>query len=454
MKLKRGHYIAGGAIVALLTPAMCGHLMNRAERAELLDARRAADRAGLHRNIQDLLPPMPPAEENAAPLLTRAHALVAGAEISDDMRDLWNEARNFMMRRSNPWFRVRREPLAARSIVDRLAAPLALVDEAAQKPKCVFERDWDLGLAVSFPELGTIRSLGTILCVRASLKGQSGDADGMAEDLVEVVKLGKLVASEGALLDVAIGLGMQRSVLDLLTAAISESGSAQQWRDAVQKVELEMGGPADLRPMLSMLAAQTLQTLDIDDPEKAARELGYSFRGSLRKGVREDLRNQTEVKLLRLFCQVAARMPKDSSDYLSIRQVGREFGPQLDKALIDFTPFFAAAFPPDRKGEIVIAAEAAADVLTRRRLLRALIGVIDRRAEDGKTPSALPFEGENATDPFSGKPFLYRADGDSVLIYSVAHDGDDDHGARLQPDLKDGDISVWLGPRDLRGRQL
>ena len=454
MKFKRGHYIAGGAVVALLTPAMCGHLMNRAEQAELLDARRDADRAGLHRTVQELLPPMPPAVENAAPLLVQAHALVAGPEVSDAVRDLWNEARNFTMRRSSPWYRVRRDPSTALSILDRLAEPIALIDQAVQKPKCVFDRDWDLGLAVSFPELGTTRSFGSILCIRAALKGQSGDREGMADDLVKVVKLGKLVASEGALLDIAIGLGLQRSVLDLLSAAVSESGSAREWLPAVRKVENELGSPANLRPMLEMLAAQTLQTLDIDDPEKAARELGFSFRGSLRKGVREDLRNQTEVKLLRLFCQIVERMPKDSSDYLSIREVGREFGPKLDKALIDFTPFFAAAFPPDRKGEIVIAAESAADVLTRHRLLLALIEVCNRRERDGKTPSALPLEGTQATDPFSGKSLLYRAEGDSVLIYSVAHDGDDDLGARLQPDLKDGDISVRVGPRDLRARQL
>ena len=55
----------------------------------------------------------------------------------------------------------------------------------------------------------------------------------------------------------------------------------------------------------------------------------------------------------------------------------------------------------------------------------------DYRSREGEYPATLPDIGlpEAAiTDPFTGQSFIYRVEGDNMLVYSVGFDREDDGG--------------------------
>jgi hypothetical protein len=70
--------------------------------------------------------------------------------------------------------------------------------------------------------------------------------------------------------------------------------------------------------------------------------------------------------------------------------------------------------------------------LARVRLARVALALLATRPEDGSSPqdlSGLVAAGIDLTDPFTGKPLVYRATADGFLLYSLGPDQCDDNGA-------------------------
>jgi hypothetical protein len=66
------------------------------------------------------------------------------------------------------------------------------------------------------------------------------------------------------------------------------------------------------------------------------------------------------------------------------------------------------------------------------------------RSREGKYPASLQDLGlpdERITDPFTGRPFIYRAENDNVLVYSLGFDRKDDGG--LHAPRKERHDIVW-----------
>jgi hypothetical protein len=78
----------------------------------------------------------------------------------------------------------------------------------------------------------------------------------------------------------------------------------------------------------------------------------------------------------------------------------------------------------------------------------------DFRSREGKYPATLPELGlpEKAiTDPFTGRPFIYRTERDNVLVYSVGFDREDGGGVpRASGGRRD---LVWRIERDEVGHE-
>jgi hypothetical protein len=78
----------------------------------------------------------------------------------------------------------------------------------------------------------------------------------------------------------------------------------------------------------------------------------------------------------------------------------------------------------------------------------------DFRSREGKYPATLPDLGlpeATITDPFTGRPFIYRTERDNVLVYSVGFDREDDGGVpRASGGRRD---LVWRIERDEVGHE-
>lgn len=78
------------------------------------------------------------------------------------------------------------------------------------------------------------------------------------------------------------------------------------------------------------------------------------------------------------------------------------------------------------------------------------LAVAEYRARRGAFPPSLRAVGLETTDPFNGKPLMYRADAESCVVYSVGQDLDDDRGVELgknEDDAADGDLVMRVRGR-------
>jgi hypothetical protein len=73
------------------------------------------------------------------------------------------------------------------------------------------------------------------------------------------------------------------------------------------------------------------------------------------------------------------------------------------------------------------ASGAAVSRVARCRAALTILDILDAKRRTGVWPAKPPVE---RLDPFTDKPLLWSVTGDTVKVWSVGHDGDDDRGAR------------------------
>jgi len=68
------------------------------------------------------------------------------------------------------------------------------------------------------------------------------------------------------------------------------------------------------------------------------------------------------------------------------------------------------------------------EALASRRMAKVALAILQERLRTGQLPSAMPNLGGDSTDPFSGKPLIYKRKAGGFILYSVGFDGKDDGG--------------------------
>ena len=87
--------------------------------------------------------------------------------------------------------------------------------------------------------------------------------------------------------------------------------------------------------------------------------------------------------------------------------------------------------------------------LTRHRLLRQMLDVLDFRARIGRMPKGLREAGTVQFDPFDGMPMRYTPQGSGFVIYSVGQNGVDEGGTSSQRGYQ-GDVLFQVSDTALK----
>ncbi|CAN5454584.1 hypothetical protein BH11ARM1_BH11ARM1_16600 [soil metagenome] len=107
--------------------------------------------------------------------------------------------------------------LARKKILEDARADLALLDAGTKLPHCWFDRDWNLGAAVLFPELRALRTGSKLLGLRGSLAAQAGDHRAALGDADRIFKISDHLQEEGSQLGDMISITLYRTGLDQLS---------------------------------------------------------------------------------------------------------------------------------------------------------------------------------------------------------------------------------------------
>ena len=353
--------------------------------------------------------------------------------------------------------------------------PLAIVLEATRRteyynplaPKKSADR-WDLLIGSMLPNVQRCRELAAALACRAMLRVKEGKFDEAWRDLLACHKLGRLVGRGGSLIELLVGVALDRTAS---TAEIAFLGHANLPPDRISdclrdlKALPPMPGVGDkinkyerfmcLDAFMSI--ARNLQNIeDLNRPGGGASKAGNPLRRLFTRSVNWDpaLRNANRAydrcaALTRLTDrdQRAAEMKLIQQDFVHQTSIGfvenqllgpKARGESIGKLLMGLTlaSFDKVQNVEDRCGQI------------QGNLLLAFALALFH-ADHGRYPAKLDelvpkyFE-RIPDDVFSGKPLIYRLEGAGYLLYGVGQDGKDDNGHGYDDEPRGDDIAVRM----------
>ena len=390
----------------------------------LLNRELAAIRAkGEPLKYLEMAPPPVPDAQNAAPLYREAAQ--ARQFKQNEEREVADSLREKPQKTSPSQARIR-------EILGRNQKALALAREAAARPLCRFDSSWEdkLPFAILYPQYGEMRSLARLLCVQALQDARDGNGAAALENIQAAYRMGDHTTSDANfisfLVSRAINAIVDKALARVLEIRPQEAARARafeaslprtDWSEALRRVyliERTMG--------ISAFEVFGYNPVSISDwkyqpnlPQWTAKPLAILWSPFFKLDEVYFLR----VWKTRMDALQPIQIPLQSHTlYTDVKEQPPFY------AFVTRTLFSDYARTIERRD----AAEAA-----RNQRQNALAISAYRAAHNGAYPvtlqqAATAWDAPLLPDPYNGKPFGYRSDGQSFVLYSVGPNRADDGG--------------------------
>lgn len=299
---------------------------------------------------------------------------------------------------------------------------------AAAKPACVFDRDWESGTLIRFPELASMKELVKHVARKAAMEAEAG----RYESSMDWLGVGRAIArhtDEPILIGMLVSIACHSIVEAEFQRQVETFGASPAFRKAAAAFCQK---PGPLPNFARGLAGEVLfvrESMDavrtgVSSPDEIVGASGDSGMFAL---VRVPLVGyRVEAKLLHAYRVALESMAADQNSLASALTVGSAMDNTLTadrswagRIAAVFAPIFAQA------GAACVALEA------KRRMSRCALGLWSARATTGKFPDELGANSD-CVDPFTGKPFGYQIDKGHVVLYSMGLNKKDEGGDRMR----------------------
>jgi len=313
----------------------------------------------------------------------------------------------------------------------RVGPALRLAEVAAKTPSCDFEREWERGPYLSFPEYSAVRYVARLLSVRAVLYADAGEPKKAFADVRTGMILARHVGTDptiiAMLVRIAIEAIMGRAVEQLVMEHLDDPQFLQEARAAATSC-----GPLP----------------DVEYHMRAEVVIGRECANMLRRGGRLPESEHTSPATRQpLSALLGRRLMTDAWEarlinyYRSVFRVIRTYKHdprQLSRALrhLDEQEDAESRRHPMTNLLLTIVRPAmgpTADKITelaaRQTVREGLLQIAEVRQRTGRLPrSAEELGALLPRDPFSSRPLVYRPSNTGFLLYSVGRNGKDDGG--------------------------
>ncbi|MHC5057266.1 MAG: hypothetical protein ACYTKD_21525 [Planctomycetota bacterium] len=381
--------------------------------------------------MADLEPPPVPDEDNAAPLLAKAYAcLQATEDANGDPFDTWVYARADRRRFPEQTTQAECARLLSKAMVAH-AETLRLAHEAARRPVLRFELEYAGGEWMSKEPVCAIRSIARLLAAEALWAAQDGRLADAVASLVAGMKTARLALKQQVPGEVLFPISLWQMTMYSLPHACGKARFSDDMRRTL------MQGLADMDFARAAEGAMILARADmIEFARRSLDEPSEDHVGTVEangeSGFLGTLLLRDEARCLRWMAEAVAatRLPPwQARPALAATRRARDTVVGLE---MNVAPVSVYAFPAiDVIYGRVLRAWAARDV--------AQVGLALElhRSEKGEYPTKLDalapeFLPEVPPDPYTGKPLVYRVEGDGFLVYSIGENLQDD-GGRFDP---------------------
>jgi len=311
--------------------------------------------------------------------------------------------------------------------------------KAAERPRVDFKRDWDYGHDILLPEYAGAKALVRAFCLRAEVRAARNDISGTSRDLSTGLRLSALMGQEPCVIAMLVEIACNRLVFTAIQRCAAQLVKNPKGLESVATALKDEANPdfVDALRGEAYLGLATLRNFDplrdrndaedqgqnpppIDpaDLKRTGLPDGYFIRAFTARF----FQNWTAAKAL------MDRFPDDPERLgHEMEAVTDRSGPGLSNILSDILmPTYVQAGTADAVCE--------AD----RRVTAALLQALIIRAQTGRLPTRIDEIPGIWIDPFGGGPLLMKTQGDSIRIYSIGPNHEDDGGVSLR-ELK-GDL--------------
>jgi hypothetical protein len=392
-----------------------------------------------------------------------------------DRRKQWDD----QLSRANKWPWTAKDRPALADWLKRNEKPLAVIAEAARRPKYFNPlvsrnpRPQEPRLIGSLlPNVQRCRDVANAVACRAMNRVAAGDFDGAWQDLLTCQRLGRHLAHGGTLIESLVGIAVvaiaSNAELTLLSHAKPSSKQALAWLEDLRQLPPMPAFADTLDRGERFVTLDALQSVACGGPG-AVGAIGGGPAGPpanplwdrlFTRSVDFDpaLRNANRTYDR---CVAAGRLPDRDAREAEFARISAEFD-QAVQAVARLGPVQRLAMSRAERGEhignillrLLLPAlqkiQAATDRLEQiERNLHVAFALAAYRADHGRYPAKLDelapkYLPRVPGDLFSGGPLIWRPEKDGYLLYSVGPNGLDEDGRGRDGDPMGDDIRVRM----------
>lgn len=392
--------------------------------------------------------PIPPDDLNGAPALETILAKMVSSVGTNTLAKAYARgskkaftAEQLMMAR----------PLVAtnREVLDSLPGVLS-------KPQFAFNIAYQDGFAAKLPHLGSLREAAQLLHLRAKLQLAEGDCDGAVSTAEVVGRLSNTLTNEPILVSRLVCVALNRLHLEILRDILASGMPTEaQLASMSRRVRVDYDGAAfrnalageicfgrDVYQSLRLGQLRRLTTPAAEsEGEEATPDLPVGAGWFLRLLDFHDRDELAYVEGIHLLFE-QSRLP--TQEQLAKQNEIEDFNQSTKDGFKLLAGMLLPALSKIPSRELTCVAES--------RVVATAVAIERfRRNHNGRLPSDLRelddlLSSEAKTDPFTGRPLVYRAEPQGYLIYSVGDDGIDHKGAEMP---ESGNKSSFRGKTDI-----
>ena len=378
--------------------------------------------------MQNNLPPMVAESQNAAPLYQQSFAIL--------------DADPAIKEQDSPLTKAMTIDVASTDVIDLLArhaATLDLIRRAADRDSCRYQRDWTRpSFDMLLPEMQSLRTAAQLLVLKTRREAADGNAEDALRDVARIQRIGRHAASEPILISNLVGIAIDTIALDTLAQVLPTLRKSDlATLDAPEIRDLITTPPAFASHLYGEEAFGLSIFADLADDQRSGPDLiDLAGNGQPQPSVLRALPLSLPYRVFFL--------PADLAGYRSIMTQYQaaasrtEPYPDLTKRIDAIETQTRDRSPGMLSSMIVPTLGAVFKAQTRsvaiHRAATALVAATKQRLETGAVPETFDELAAQLVPPASRDPFtadqplvMTRTD-DTLLVYSVGPDGEDDGG--------------------------
>lgn len=304
---------------------------------------------------------------------------------------------------------------------------------ATKRPGCDWERPWEKGASVLFPEYSELKHAASLITCEAILKSRRGDWRGALDDIDVARRISDDCGRDPVLISMLVRVAVESTVLRGMDEIVRQNATNVACLDRAKDVL----GRFDALPSMKFALGGEIIMARVEIPHIEGRSSfqtemdengGYAPKkpSPVERAVYQSsyAQNLFQSEALRVYREMFRNLPDNPEDWQGAVSAMQKVDTEVQNDKSFGNSINQILFPVFTESPVAIAR-----ILASRRMTAMAIQLERTHATRGAFPTSLPDLGKTSIDPFSGEPFRYRRDKEGgYILYSVGRDGKDNGG--------------------------